>query len=281
MKTRGDKVFWGLVIGLLLLAAVLSFVRPELAQPETWQEFINPPVPEPVVAQREIGPAPTLQKGPTKTVKGRKIMSWITIDPQPGDATYAGTYVESGSHNGQPAYTNGSRWLVYYDGNWWMVPVLGDPPGAYSNDGPTLPGTWNEVIGGGAAPAPTLSEVPSGYAIVIDVPVNLQHMPHWNFVVVGRCLGLLDGIVHVTFTPTNASPVPDVPAAADWEVIYSSSGWTEKGAHMVAFQIVAGIVVAISNEVVVTWDWFPPTGGGTGGHRLNSGFNPYINTGIN
>lgn len=74
-----------------------------------------------------------------------------------GDATYNGTYAESGAYNGQPAYTNGSRWL-FWDGalRWVLAESKGASP-AYSADfTPDLPGNpWG--VEGGTAPAPTVA----------------------------------------------------------------------------------------------------------------------------
>lgn len=83
-------------------------------------------------------------------------MSWEVTGA--GDATYNGTYSESGTYNGYPAYTNGSRWL-WYDtlaGNIWVMSQnKGDISSDYYN-GASLPGSWS--VGLGTAPAPMVAE---------------------------------------------------------------------------------------------------------------------------
>lgn len=86
-------------------------------------------------------------------VKG--MASWLVEGA--GDATYNGTYTESGTYNGEPAYTNGTRWLAKSpDGTRWTLCTAPDYADGYLTDGATLPGNPWSVIGG-TPPAPTVS----------------------------------------------------------------------------------------------------------------------------
>lgn len=75
-----------------------------------------------------------------------------------GDATYDGTYIEAGVHNGKPYYTYGSplRYLHWDIGaaEWWLGTALGIDD--YHGTGAVLPANpW--IVGMGAGPAPTVS----------------------------------------------------------------------------------------------------------------------------
>lgn len=80
-----------------------------------------------------------------------------------GDSSYNGTYNESGTYNGQPAYTNGSKWLWWSAGApvaWKLSVNKGDPDLSCAYHGTfgeaSLPADpW--FVEAGTAPAPTLS----------------------------------------------------------------------------------------------------------------------------
>lgn len=114
------------------------------------------------VARAKLEPAPTVRRGPNKVVKGKQMSTWVFTGA--GDASYNGTYTESGTFHDLPSYTNGSRWLfVCANGAWalntakldWSGDDFQRPP--YYNDSTPLPGTWY-VSAEGTSPAPSLSE---------------------------------------------------------------------------------------------------------------------------
>lgn len=81
-----------------------------------------------------------------------------------GDSSYDGVYEESGTYNGQPAYTNGSKWLFWGAKSapldCWCLSLGVEAPTDEMYHGEldtALPGgVW--VVIGGAAPAPTVAE---------------------------------------------------------------------------------------------------------------------------
>jgi hypothetical protein len=97
-----------------------------------------------------------------------------------GDIAYNGSYTENGTLNGEPAYTNGSKWLYWaYEfalgtNRWCLGPTKEDPPSGrcywdaayYSPSGTDLPSTWS-VTGAEWAigPPPTLVAGTSGITI--------------------------------------------------------------------------------------------------------------------
>ena len=57
-----------------------------------------------------------------------KAVAWNIIVSGAGDATYNGIYSENGVYNGEPAYTNGDKWLYWVYGpdpelqfGWWFL----------------------------------------------------------------------------------------------------------------------------------------------------------------
>jgi hypothetical protein len=110
-----------------------------------------------VQAQREkeqMLPAPVVRRGPIKVVKGHRMSTWIASGA--GDATYNGTYTESGTANGKPKYTNGTYWL-YWNGANWILGGDSAPPLGYIGSGADLPANaWS--ANDAAAPAPTVAE---------------------------------------------------------------------------------------------------------------------------
>jgi len=165
MSTRGDgkrKTDWLLAV-LVLLVAVVGVAY--LSQPY-WPKA---PVLEPVVAERSIGPAPTLQKVPAKTVKGKKMPeAWRTIGTQPGDPTCRGTFVEDGTHYGKKCFvlhkgTANERWLWWNDpAGRWTISYEWDDTGivAYIGTEVDLPGNpWLVAGGPEMQPEPTLAPV--------------------------------------------------------------------------------------------------------------------------
>lgn len=114
-------------------------------------------------------PAPTLRRGPTvRNSKGEKMPTWITDGTPPGEVSARGTFVETGTYNGKPAYTNGTWWLWWDTGTnrWTLSATKGETPdilmvpGYVGADGAELPAnTWRAGnVGGGTSPAPTLAE---------------------------------------------------------------------------------------------------------------------------
>lgn len=98
--------------------------------------------------------------GPAEPLKELKPgMSWEVTGA--GDATYDGVYEEDGTYNGQPAYTNGSKWLYWNSfGFWALESSKTEPPSAsqaYGGTGASLPATPWSVLAG-IAPAPTVAE---------------------------------------------------------------------------------------------------------------------------
>jgi hypothetical protein len=99
-------------------------------------------------------------QGPLKEL--RPGMAWEVTGA--GDSSYDGVYEESGTYNGQPAYTNGSKWLFWGAKSapldCWCLSLGVEAPTDEMYHGEldtALPGgVW--VVIGGAAPAPTVAE---------------------------------------------------------------------------------------------------------------------------
>ena len=88
-----------------------------------------------------------------------------------GDSSYNGTYSQSGTYGGQPAYTNGSKWLFYDYADmagqyyWFFGPAKADiyegyMDSYYYSSTATLPSTWYTGMNGTPG-APTVSALPS------------------------------------------------------------------------------------------------------------------------
>ena len=150
---RGAVGLMLVVFGLVGLLAAVSMIQPEWFKPRP-----QAPVQTVQIAQRNIGPAPKVKRGAARIVKGRKIMSWVATGA--GDESYNGVYEESGTYNGKPAYTNGSRWLWWADGDaWWLTEALGgSQPTGYFGNGPDLPACPWSLAGMATSPAPNVSE---------------------------------------------------------------------------------------------------------------------------
>jgi len=154
---RGTLVVLGIVAVVLIAMAILQ-QTPAGKRLSGQVQAVEQPA---VVRAGAVGvaPAPKLTRAPTKKSGSNKMAAWTASGA--GDASYNGTYVEDGTYGGQPAYTNGSRWLYYVPDSWMLGPVKEpspNPSAAYSN-GSSLPGTWG-VIYDGTAPAPTLAAGP-------------------------------------------------------------------------------------------------------------------------
>lgn len=139
---------------LLLVALVIALLcvyLPDEGAPE--QRMAPEALPPDVVAQlNELSRGPEPAEPPKEMEPG---MSWVVSGA--GDSAYNGTYVESGTYNGQPAYTNGSKWL-WWDTllpGWVLSAATGDISPDYYN-GASLPGSWSVSLG--TAPAPTVAE---------------------------------------------------------------------------------------------------------------------------
>jgi hypothetical protein len=115
------------------------------------------------VETRGLAPAPHVRKGPQVVYKGQLVSSWLVTSA--GDTSYNGTYVASGTYNGQPKYTNGSRWLwAVIGGAYWVLSPAAndaDTENCYTSATGTLPGGSWSIPGPPSltAPAPTLAEV--------------------------------------------------------------------------------------------------------------------------
>lgn len=96
---------------------------------------------------------------PAQSPKVKPMATWIVENA--GDATYNGTYTESGTYGGYPSYTNGNRWLFHHPYNpQWLLDVtpqepMPDPP--YGSTTDTLPSSWQALEG--YTPPPTLTEI--------------------------------------------------------------------------------------------------------------------------
>lgn len=167
----------GTVVAIVVAAALLWVVT-ETPVGREWAGVTEPPpvpalslVPPPqfgdewhppLAGKRSLGPAPTLRRGPMMKFRGVLVATWIALGA--GDATYNGTYAESGTYNGQPAYTNGSRWLYLIGVNWALGPTLGNAQFAYSSTTDILPANDWLPTEFGTAPGPTLSSFGSPVA---------------------------------------------------------------------------------------------------------------------
>ena len=153
---------------LLVAAAVVSVAAPQYAKPETWQAWWQGPAVEAQVqpAQRSIGPAPTLKKGPKVKYKGKLVSRWKATGA--GDSSYNGLYIQVGgeTYNGHPVYRlagNPTGKALWWTGAWW---ALSETPGGsydygYTGDsGQALPANpWSTGLCG-TPPAPTLAATP-------------------------------------------------------------------------------------------------------------------------
>lgn len=190
MEARGN---WRATVAGLIAAAVLLGL-PTLFVTQTkigrklsrYERPVVKPPAQVTKPARSIGPAPTLRRGPSVKVRGKKMPTYITVDPQPGDASCAGTYVENGSLNGYPRYVKDlggpdERWLIWatirngysYTG-WWLTtdPDIGTTENPYANgqgegstpdQGPwvVITAPWSDPPG--TEPAPTLSEASANW----------------------------------------------------------------------------------------------------------------------
>jgi hypothetical protein len=253
-KDRFGRWWMGGLVLVGLVAAVLSVVRPDLGKAEAWQQFLNPPQ-ESATSERDIGPAPTLKKGPTKNVKGHKMSTWIASGA--GDETYNGTYLEDGTNAGKPKYTNGAHYL-FWDGYLWALGSPGMPEEAYVGTGADLPASpWGIGPDSGTSPAPTLVAV----TIVIDSPTDGAHLPSPNVAVSGHCTGDVSGLYMQWVIDSVVAGF--VPATATWSEILSFG--VGETVEIVRRLVEMGeTVIATSNEVTVEIDDVPGGGGGEG-----------------
>lgn len=94
-----------------------------------------------------------------KQAQKETAMAWTVSGA--GDNSFNGTYVESGTYNGQPAYVLNpggpdERWLYFaLSSDWRLDANLGAETTADYVGGATLPGTW--FVNEGTPPAPTLA----------------------------------------------------------------------------------------------------------------------------
>lgn len=102
-----------------------------------------------------------------------------------GDASFDGSYVEAGDHEGVAYYTIGSgvdtRYLFKDEGYWWLGRSLDWAGADYVSAGADLPGNPWDVQIGPSAPAPTVTEIippeePPHFGTdhLIDAPYNLS-----------------------------------------------------------------------------------------------------------
>lgn len=176
----------------------------------------------------------------------KSMASWLVEGA--GDASYNGTYTESGTYNGKPAYTNGTRWLANSpDGTRWTLCTATGLADGYLSDGDSLPGNpWSVV--GADAPAPTVTEAPtgpkiSGYLLESD-----------STPVAGVTFRATKGATTVDSDPTDAAGYYEITGLenGNWIVSYLS-GAAEP--HKIFVPGVKGNpVVTISGEDA-TLDW--------------------------
>lgn len=173
------------VAAIALVLACLGFWVLKTPSGQKASGYVPPVVKAAQVETRTgMAPAPKLKRGPTKTVKGKKMATWIAT--LAGDATYNGTYVESGTYNGQPAYTNGTYWLWYSttDTKWALSANKGDTPaftwgyqGAAAT--PSLPANpWGYQSG--TAPAPTLADTTPVLLGTTASPYTCPYVNYWG-----------------------------------------------------------------------------------------------------
>ena len=118
----------------------------------------------PLVRVGGLAPAPKLRRVMVKR-GGDKVPNYVATGA--GDPLYNGTYVESGTYDGYPAYTNGSRWLFWYGSMWALAPSTASVSAYESSVGALPANPWATGMEGGTPPAPSLTE----QAI----------LPTWNF----------------------------------------------------------------------------------------------------
>jgi len=167
-KSFIGRLWNAVMVGLVLIglcAAVLSIAKPELARPETWQALVYGPAVETEQAARDISPAPVLRKAKPVKRDGKLMATYITVDPQPGDARFAGPWTQTAeTHNGQLVWDTDDGMKLFYGavGIWAMGETVNDfEPGWYyeknGEDPSAIPGVWSNVGLLGTAPAPTLA----------------------------------------------------------------------------------------------------------------------------
>ena len=170
MMSKWDRVRWAFVVVALLGSASVILSKDRYNQRIRWQMWVESDsdsriVRQPVTwasvgRQVRIGGQRLCARLPQRTT--RKVqataMAWIVTGA--GDNSYNGTYNESGTYNGQPAYTNGSRWLWEYGGVWNISASKGHAEGEgwYQSATDVLPSTWAQGTTPLTAPAPTLSD---------------------------------------------------------------------------------------------------------------------------
>lgn len=139
-----DQLLMLLVALLIAVSAVARMLSPSVLRP--------PPPAQPPEAPPQyvnFSPAPVVKPGPVAVYHGQRAATWIVTGA--GDATFNGLYARDGVFNGRPCYTNGRRWLFYFNtGDHWamdyeMRSVLPDFP--YTCRGNQLPGEWKALKG--------------------------------------------------------------------------------------------------------------------------------------
>ncbi|MEN6545849.1 MAG: hypothetical protein ABFE07_07410 [Armatimonadia bacterium] len=137
-------VKWYALVVLLLACPVLWQVREEHQR----QVFVRREQQRKAMLTLELQPPPTVARGPAERRSGGgSAGTWVVTGA--GDATYNGTYRKRGALNGQPAYTNGSKWLWYIGGHWLLTeePGVADPDAPYGSSPGELPGNpWVPLL---------------------------------------------------------------------------------------------------------------------------------------
>lgn len=125
----------GAGLGRIINPGMLKPVRTRPAQPEfRWVNF---------------SPAPVLKPGPVSIYHGKRVATWIVREA--GDSAFNGLYAQDGTFNCRPCYTNGRRWLFYFNtGDQWVMDrelrsALPDYP--YGSRSSQLPGEWKALKG--------------------------------------------------------------------------------------------------------------------------------------
>jgi len=146
--------------GVLLLVAVAMLFALWIIGNESGPGTPDEPLPADVAKSLDELRDGRTDAEPTEPTKELKPgMAWQVSGA--GDAGYNGVYQEDGEFNGQPAYTNGTRWLWYSTRGtpaWWLSETKGDSIAVYTGEPyKALPGgTWSPILPDDA-PAPTVT----------------------------------------------------------------------------------------------------------------------------
>lgn len=175
-----------------------------------------------------------------------------------GDASYNGTYTESGTWNDLPAYTNGSRWLFWNSMlSRWQLFSTKEMACAYYGTGADLPATpWAEAFG--TSPAPTVAA--GGHAItghsISGTLLETDDTP-----VAGVVMRATKGGVTVDSDPSDASGNYSIEGLEDgtWNVTYLSGAAEPHRIATGGLQL-ATVVIAGADATLDWVVWWGATG---------------------